>query len=246
MSYSFETATLTHTGKVRKVNEDSLYANAKSGVWVVADGMGGHRDGNIASNKITEAARKMAEQGEPNSRLAVHLSEINRELMLISNGDESRLVGSTVTALLANGGSYSCVWAGDSRCYLVRGGQIQQLSRDHTEVQEFVNNGLISAEEARNWHRRNVITRAVGADITLNLDEMQGNFADGDCFVLCSDGLTGHVTDAEILSTVTWAAPQPACAGLVDLALERGGRDNVSVIVIQVTLSSNTVITQKG
>ena len=246
MNYSFDTATLTHPGKVRQVNEDSLYANAKRGVWVVADGMGGHRDGNIASAMITEAARKMAEQGEPNSRLAGHLAEVNRELLQISNGEESKLVGSTVTALLADGGGYSCVWAGDSRCYLVRGGQIQQLSRDHTEAQEFVANGLISEEEARNWHRRNVITRAVGADDNLQLDQAQGSFAEGDCFILCSDGLTGHVTDAEILSSVTWAAPEPACASLVDLALERGGKDNISVIVIHVTRSGKTVITQKG
>ena len=100
-------------------------------------------------------------------------------------------------------------------------------------------------EEAHSWHRKNVITRAVGATSELELDQVQGSLKEGDCFILCSDGLTGHVSDGEILSSVTWADPAHACVKLVELALDRGGKDNVSVIVINVGLAGKTVIVRK-
>lgn len=244
MRFTFETASQTHTGKVRRINEDSLFADPKRGLWLVADGMGGHRDGGIASNMITEAARSLSTYGETRAQLAAQLTQVNQNLLGLSNGDHSNIVGSTIVALLAEGSNYTCIWAGDSRCYLVRAGQIRQVSRDHTEVQELVTSGIITPEEARTWPRRNVITRAVGAADKLELEQVSDTLAEGDCFVLCSDGLTGHVTDAEILSAVTWSAPEPACGQLLALALERGGKDNISIIVVNVSNPNKTHIVQ--
>ena len=217
MGFAFETASQTHTGKVRKQNEDSLFADGVNGLWVVADGMGGHRDGGIASAMITTSLRQMLERREPKSALAARLAQVNAVLLGQSNGQDDDIIGSTVAALLAENDSYNCVWAGDSRCYLVRRGLIVQISRDHTEVQELVNAGMITAEEARHWHRRNVITRAIGVTDDLQLERAGGEIFEGDCFVLCSDGLTGHVSDAEILSHVTWASAQQACDNLISL-----------------------------
>ena len=113
------------------------------------------------------------------------------------------------------------------------GGEIRQVSRDHTEVQELVDSGTVSAAEARNWPRRNVITRAVGIFDEPELDLVQGELKSGDTFVLCSDGLTGPVEDAEIHSSIASRSPQAACDALIDMALERGASDNVTVIVVR-------------
>jgi len=244
MKFNFETAALTHVGNVRKVNEDSLFADARRGIWVVADGMGGHRDGGVASAMITDAARALINTERLSTQLSKQLAKINQTLADLAGGEDHNIIGSTVAALLAEGANFTCVWAGDSRCYLVRKGVINQISRDHTEVQELVASGIITLEEARTWPRRNVITRAVGAARTLELDQVTGVVAAGDCFVLCSDGLTGHVTDAEILSSVTWSAPQPACEQLLALALERGGKDNISIIVVNVRNPDKTFVIQ--
>jgi serine/threonine protein phosphatase PrpC len=234
----FETASITHEGRVRKFNEDSVYANADRGIWVVADGMGGHKDGNVASGMIANTAReigKSASQAELLADFKNRIAAVNATLLGLSNGDNDQLVGSTVVGLLIQDSKYTCAWAGDSRCYLVRRGKISQVSHDHTEVQELVDKGIISKSEAKTWPRRNVITRAVGADHDLELEFLSGQVETEDCFVLCSDGLTGHVEDAEILSCVTWSPAQEACEKLLALALDRGGKDNVSVIVVCVS-----------
>ena len=143
------------------------------------------------------------------------------------------IIGSTVAAVLVYGAHYACVWSGDSRIYLIRGKEIRQVSHDHTEVQELVDSGAVSAAEARNWPRRNVITRAVGIFDDPELDLVQGEIKSGDTFVVCSDGLTGPVEDAEILHSIDTHAPQAACDALIDLSLDRGARDNVTVIVVR-------------
>ncbi len=246
--FEFETSSRTHTGHVRKFNEDSVFTNADIGIWLVADGMGGHNDGNVASAMIADAA---AVFDEPASQLSLvenfkrKIYDVNTRLLNISNGDNALLVGSTVIALLIEGHSFSCIWAGDSRCYLVRSGAISQVSHDHTEVQDLVDQGTISAHEAKTWPRRNVITRAVGADHDLQLETIVGDVRHGDCFILCSDGLTGHVSDQEIQTTVRWSRPREACDKLIDLALERGGKDNVSVVVVQVSVPDKTTIVQR-
>jgi serine/threonine protein phosphatase PrpC len=236
----FETAAITHTGLVREVNEDSVFTSAKHGIWLVADGMGGHRDGGIASSMVTEAAATFANESNHGLTFLEQMKRVNAKLLERSNGHLDSIVGTTVNALIVEGTHFFCLWAGDSRCYLIRNGKLSQISQDHTEVQELVNSGVISTEEAKTWPRRNVITRAVGVHNKLDMDLAEGEIQAGDCFVLCSDGLTGHVSDAEILSHVIWSSPQFACDRLLALALERGGKDNISIIVLRAAKPDKT------
>ncbi len=246
-SLLFETTAVTHQGRVRKYNEDSIFSDAARGLWVVADGMGGHKDGNVASAMIVDAAKSSVTRenaSDLSAALEAELAAVNSHLLGLSNGEDHNLVGSTVAALIIQQSRYTCLWAGDSRCYLVRAGTITQVSRDHTEVQELVDRGTITADEALTWPRRNVITRAVGASAMLQLDIASGTVENRDCFVLCSDGLTGHVSNAEICEAVNWASAKEAGERLLNLALERGGKDNISVIVVQATRRDEKTMVQ--
>ena len=233
LAFTFVTDTVTHPGKVRKVNEDSLFARPKYGIWLVADGMGGHRDGNIASAMIAEAAGHLTGGKTLVADFVACIKDVNQRLIGMSNGVHEQIVGSTVNALIIQGTRFSCLWAGDSRCYLIRAGALSQISRDHTEAEELLYAGAITAQEAKAWPRRNVITRAVGAAQDIELASSEGDVEPGDMFILCSDGLTTHVSDPEILNLAASAAPQIICEKLLQLALERGGKDNISIIVLQ-------------
>jgi serine/threonine protein phosphatase PrpC len=231
----FETGSATHAGKIREVNEDNYLVGADCGIWLVADGMGGHKNGRLASSIVVEAARTLGRAASAPDLLARFNDRIfraNAELLKLSGGDEDSVIGSTIAALLVFGNHFACVWSGDSRVYRVRGAKMSQISRDHTEVQELVDRGVIKPSEAKTWPRRNVITRAVGVFEEPDLEAVQGELQPGDSFVLCSDGLTGHVEDREILHYVVGQPPQQACDALVRLTLERGARDNVTVIVV--------------
>lgn len=244
----FETAALTHPGHVRRLNEDSIFTDGERGIWVVADGMGGHRDGNLASAMIADAARgvgKHASLMEFAEAFRRDIDAVNAELLARSQGRPDSIIGSTVVALLTVDGNYCCLWAGDSRCYLVRAGRIEQLSRDHTEVQELVDRGVISQEEAASWPRRNVVTRAVGAIDDFQLEQASGVVKSGDRFVLCSDGLTGHVKDEEILAVSTRLSANQAGHELLELALARGGKDNISVVVVNVVDRGATTLVMR-
>jgi serine/threonine protein phosphatase PrpC len=236
-AFRFETGTATHTGRVRQVNEDGLFADAEWGVWLVADGMGGHENGQLASATIVKEASTIGNAVSAPDLLARFRDRIFRANARLLQAAEHQgpnvIIGSTVAAVLVYGGHYACVWSGDSRIYLRRGDEFRQVSRDHTEVQELVDSGTVSAAEARNWPRRNVITRAVGIFDDPELDLVQGELEAGDTFVVCSDGLTGPVEDAEILHSIESHPPQAACDALIDMALERGASDNVTVIVVQ-------------
>jgi serine/threonine protein phosphatase PrpC len=147
---------------------------------------------------------------------------------------DGQMMASTVAALMLHGLEYAVLWSGDSRVYLVNDGEMRQVTRDHTEAQELIESGMLTAEEAKTWPRRNVITRAVGVMDELEFDLVRGEVAAGDRFVLCSDGLTNHVSDDEIRDTVLRTTPQTACDELIRLTLDRGATDNVTVIVVHV------------
>jgi protein phosphatase len=245
----FETGFTTHVGRVRRVNEDSVHTSETDGVWMVADGMGGHRDGQLASSTVVEAAKTMgraASAPDLLSRFNDRIYRANAQLMVMSNGDHHRIMGSTVAAVLVFGRQFACVWAGDSRVYLIRGWMITQLSRDHTEVQELLDKGVIQPSEAETWPRKNVITRAVGVNDDPGLDVVQGELQPGDTFVICSDGLTGHVSNNEILELAVAGSARLASEALVQLALDRGGKDNVSVIVLRVAQGSQKTVIQRA
>jgi protein phosphatase len=236
-AFCFETGAATHSGKVREVNEDGLFSDPERGVWLVADGMGGHQAGRLASSLIVSEVSTIGRAVSAPDLLARFQDRIyraNSELIrLAAQSQAGTIIGSTVAALLIYGQYYACTWSGDSRVYLLRGPNFKQLSRDHTELQELMDSGILSAEEAGQWPRRNVITRAIGIFEEPELDLVQGELMLADTFVLCSDGLTGHVRDTEILATVEQLPPQTACDKLIQMTLDRGASDNVTVMVVR-------------
>jgi serine/threonine protein phosphatase PrpC len=231
----FETGAATHVGKVRGHNEDSLLARPEAGIWAVADGMGGHDAGDLASATVIEALQSI----EPADSAAELLMSCERRVVsanatLIEIGrGRGATIGTTVAVLLTHDAHFACVWSGDSRIYLVRDGAISLQSRDHTVVQDLIAAGQLSPAEARNAPGRNVITRAIGIDDHPELEIRDGVLRAGDVFVLCSDGLTTHVDDDEILEQVISATPQHACDALIGLTLSRGAVDNVTIVVVR-------------
>jgi protein phosphatase len=232
----FETGAVTHVGKVRERNEDSYLTRPETGIWAVADGMGGHEDGDLASQTVIEALRSIespTSAAELLSRCESQVAIANDRLKQISSERGGAIIGATVAVLLAYDSHYACVWSGDSRIYVVRAGGITQLSRDHTEVQQLLSEGIITPKEAKNWTGRNVITRAIGVFDEPELEVSSGPLQPGDSFVICSDGLTNHVQDDEILDCVRANLSQQACDRLLELTLQRGAVDNVTVIVVR-------------
>ena len=238
---AFESYGVSHKGCVRDHNEDSYLVEPQIGLWVVADGMGGHEAGEVASASIVEHLATIgiaSSAPDLRARFEDRLSRAHAEIRRISRS-RGVTIGSTVAALLAMDGRFACLWSGDSRVYLVRDGAISQISRDHTEVQELLDSGAISAAEAENWPRRNVITRAIGVNDEIAIDFQQGETLAGDIFILSTDGLTAHVSDAEIAAAVLSSAPQAACEKLLAMVLERGGTDNVTIVLVKIRDKGN-------
>ena len=227
------TAMRTDPGKVRPLNEDSAVALPERGVWAVADGMGGHERGDVASRLVTDRLARLPPTANGQELLrAVRstLADCHRELREQAAGS---LCGCTVVVLLAVDAHFACLWAGDSRLYRLRAGRLNQLTRDHSLVQELIDQGQLTPEAARTHPWRNRITRAVGIGDRLELDAMQDRLLPGDRFLLCTDGLTGELEDTDIASTLASAAPEPAANALIALALERGGRDNITFVIVE-------------
>jgi protein phosphatase len=245
----FNSGAATDIGKVRSENEDSYLVLPEIGVWAVADGMGGHEAGSFASTTIVDALRNVAAPDSVSTLLTCcreRLASANRSLLQVSRDGGGIVIGATVAALLACGGYYACVWSGDSRIYLLRHRKITQISRDHTEVAELIAEGILSAEEAHTWPRRNVVTRAVGVYPELDLEVAQGKLEKDDIFIICSDGLTAHVSDREILAFASENPPQSACDLLVALTIERGAIDNVTVIIVHHAPHGSTAVSRQS
>ena len=235
---------VSHKGCVRDHNEDNYLVEPQTGLWVVADGMGGHEAGELASASIVDHLSTIGIPSSAPDLRARFEDRLNRANTEIRNISLSRgiTIGSTFAALLAMDGRFACLWAGDSRIYLVRNGLITQVSKDHSEVQELLDRGVISAEEALTWPRRNVITHAVGISDQLKMDFQQGVLMPGDIFVLNTDGLTAHVSDAEIEAAVRSADPQMACRSLLEMVLARGGTDNVTIVLVKMGAGRNGML----
>jgi len=233
---------ISHTGKVRKLNEDAYIERPDIGLWAVADGMGGHAAGDVASQTVVEA---LARVGPPQTlRTAVddvedQLLAANARLRELARGyDDDRTIGSTVVSLLAYGQHCIVMWVGDSRAYLHRQGVLSQLTRDHSQVGELVRQGVILEEDAEAHPSANVITRAIGAADELFMDIDAEGVQPSDTLLLCSDGLYRHVTDAEIGEHLAQQDPETICQQLVALTLERGAQDNVTLLVMRVQPAS--------
>lgn len=237
----FESYGISHRGRVRRLNEDSYLIDPESGLWLVADGMGGHDAGEVASASIVDHLATIgiaSSAPDLRARFEDRLSRAHAEIRKLSR-ERGVTIGSTIVALLVMDGHFVCLWSGDSRIYLVREGAITQVSRDHTEVQELLDRGMISETEARNWPRRNIITRAIGVSDEIVVDFQHGEILPGDVFVLASDGLTAHVSDAEIEAAVVSATPRQVCERLLAKVLERGGTDNVTIVLVKMQGSRN-------
>jgi len=234
---TFECVSRTDVGLRRKVNEDSMLMRTDRGLWAVADGMGGHDAGDVASAKVTESLLRLPiVYGLDNlvEGAVDELGKANGELIALAGADD-RTIGSTVVGLAIADGQYRCFWAGDSRAYRIRGQGIEQLTRDHSLVQGLVDAGMLRPEEAENHPNANVITRAVGVAPELKIDVASGDARPGDQFLLASDGLTRLVNDDELVREMTSHPPAQAADALVETVLSRGAPDNVSIIIVKLT-----------
>ena len=235
----FECASRTHVGLRRKVNEDSLLARNDRGLWVVADGMGGHEAGDIASSKVTEALADVpaAEDIDELVDLVIGaLKRVNHDLIaLAGSAGGQRSIGTTVVGLAIAGGEFRCFWAGDSRAYRLRDGNILQLTRDHSMVQDLVDAGMLRPEDAADHPNSNIITRAIGVTEELRIDTVSGDVRAGDQFLLASDGLTRMVDDRELAAQLTAAAPAEAADNLIEMVLSRGAPDNATLIIAKLS-----------
>lgn len=234
---SFRSAARTHVGTVRQRNEDAVLDRAEIGLWAVADGAGGHDRGDYASARIVGALGEVdpalhgvALLDEVKTRLREVNLELRAKAATIGPG---ALIGSTVAVLLILGNQGYCLWAGDSRFYRMRAGQLRQLSRDQSHVQDLVDRGEIAPEAAATHVLVNIVTNLVGVSDELILEERQDRIEPGDVLLLCTDGLSGVVADFEIAEILRETPVAAAADRLIERALACGARDNVSTVVVR-------------
>lgn len=232
-------AARTHVGTVRRRNEDAVLERAEIGLWAVADGAGGHERGDYASSRIIAALRHL---DRAHSGLSLveevkgSLAEVNRDVRAkAATIGPNALIGSTVAVLLIWDDQCCCLWAGDSRLYRMRAGQLRQLTRDQSHVQDLVDRGEILPEAAPAHPMANIVTNLIGAFDRLVLEERHDRLEPGDILLLCSDGLSGALRDGEIAATLTGSPLTATADRLIERALDRGARDNVSAVVVEYT-----------
>ncbi|MBB4287202.1 PP2C family protein-serine/threonine phosphatase [Roseospira goensis] len=231
----FSFASASHVGRVRSVNEDCYIERPDIGLWAVADGMGGHSRGDVASRLVCEALSRLSWAGSALDLLngvRGTLYDADRELRRQAEtlGD-GQTVGTTVVVLLIHQDHYACVWAGDSRCYLLREGQLTRITHDHSVVQSMIDQGVLEESGAEQHPLANVVTQALGAPGELELATVHGPLAPGDVLLLCTDGLTRMVAEDDIAAVMNRDGPAGVRA-LIDAALAAGGRDNVTAVVV--------------
>ena len=231
----YRSAGLSDTGLVRQNNQDAFVERPEWGVWAIADGMGGHKDGDIASRMICDALVELPTTNTLDQMVDVvrrKLDEVNTYLWRVSRREEShRQTGSTVVAMLARRSRVAFLWAGDSRAYRLRGERLQRLTRDHTWASE-VADGSAILDKTPTGQSDTAITRAVGGAEALDLDLLSDQVCKGDRFLLCSDGLTREIDDAKLGSILKEGDAVECARQLLQAALAAGAHDNVSVIVI--------------
>jgi len=248
-------AARSDVGMVRSGNEDSFYAHSNKdvGLFIVADGMGGHAAGEVASEMAVQiVARELGDlqnvEGEiPRNRMATSIQDANRAIYerTIAESDKQGM-GTTVSVLmLADSGKWLIGQVGDSRIYLLRDGALSQITKDHSYVQEQVDAGLLTPEQARYHPYSNVITRCVGAGEEVEADTFQGEFRPGDVFLVASDGLTGMVDDRRLQQLLlSRASAGRIVDALIAEANYRGGLDNITAIVVQVVPTGSAASTE--
>jgi serine/threonine protein phosphatase PrpC len=235
----------THPGLVRRINEDRFCARDTVGLWAVADGMGGHSHGDWASNAVVQALESAGVPHDFRSATQTVADAIHSANRRIWGEAQRRAqqMGSTVVALLVQDGCFAALWVGDSRAYVLRDGMLHPLTRDHSQVQEMVDRGLITPDEARHHPRGHVLARAIGVGARLAVDVVTDEVAAGDLFLLCSDGLTGMLDETAIARIMADPDRQGALDALIAAALEGGAPDNVTAILVSVQEATRLTLT---
>ncbi|MFC5717613.1 PP2C family protein-serine/threonine phosphatase [Pseudomonas sp. GCM10022188] len=232
-------AARTATGKVRADNEDAVLERPRQGLWAVADGMGGHRGGALASRLIVDGLAELPLAGDLAERLGQVrqcLHRLNRQLgqtPTVTAACPDPVIGSTVVALLIEARRAACIWAGDSRCYLWRAGRLYQLSRDHSLVQQLIDEQRISPEQAAAHPAAHALTRAVGVGAALALEVVELEVLPGDAFLLCSDGLYQDLAPEALGAALALPSAALAVQRLFAQALDGPARDNLSAVVVR-------------
>lgn len=228
---------VTHVGKIRKINEDSILALSDQKIWVVADGMGGYSGGDFASQTIVDAVAMLPLDLEPAERMvALRQAIFDAHDVILAEIDArgGGTIGAAVVALMISGQHLVCFWAGDCRLYRLRDNMIELLTSDHSLVSELVHAGQLTWDEAEHHPQSNTITRAVGVGAVLELDKIRGTLESGDRFLLCSDGLNKYAGFEKLERALTGAPIETVSEKLMNIALEGGGADNISIIVVDV------------
>lgn len=233
----FRSSAASHPGPLRSLNEDRLLDRPDLGLWAVADGAGGHQGGDIAASTLIRTLHDLP----PDLGPAAALIEIRRRVgvahaalrhIAAARGSDA-MIATTLVLLLAQEGHFACLWAGDSRAYLIREGRLLRLTHDHSAVQELIDAGLIEAEGASAHPQANVITRAIGAaEDPPELDKVSDVLVCGDRFLLCSDGLSKVLPHDQMIALLTGRETAPATR-LVAAALAAGATDNISALVME-------------
>ena len=235
--FDWQSAGRSDVGSVRSVNEDTLLDQRDHGLWMVADGMGGHAAGDVASAMISQSlgpVRHPKTLAGFVDQVEEVLITVNERLLNISKNElDNQTIGSTVVALLAHKQHCAFLWVGDSRLYRLRGGTIEMVMQEHTQAEELVEQGLIKAEDAETHPTFNVLTRAVGAQDPLIVDVDVGDVHRDDIYLLCSDGLNKAVTDEEIQQLINAEDLTGSVERLIDTAIAQGSRDNVTVMLVR-------------
>lgn len=233
---TYKSASYSHVGMVRQINEDACLDLPDAGLWAVADGMGGHAAGDYVASLIVDTLRRIP----PSDSLAIYsnalrtrLAEVNAAVREEAGNRGVSMMGSTVVLLAVRGDTAICLWAGDSRLYRLRDGVLQSLSHDHSYVQDLIDSGLLSEAQARVHPRANIVTRAVGVADPLELSQVELDIQPGDTYLLCSDGLNKTAEDHEIRDVLGHANPYEVVRSLVHLGLTRGAPDNITAIVVK-------------
>lgn len=233
-----EWAVLSHKGLARAKNEDNLLVCADIGLFAVADGMGGHQAGEVASRLALESLETAVRQTDHADLLHVlkdAFEEANKSVYSAAQGNpDCEKMGTTLTACIIRKGKLYWLHIGDSRGYLLRDNEIKQFTEDHSYVSDFVRKGELTPEEAEVHPYRHVLTRALGTEPLINVDKGTVTLEPGDKILLCTDGLTVHLNDEEILKVARRGKPAEQAKRLLKTALERGGVDNITLILIKI------------
>jgi len=228
---------LTDIGNKRLHNEDAFYSSDEKGVWFVADGVGGHNAGDFASQSLVDAIAKFkpeANLDDSVETLEYIIQQTNDMLVDKAAGiDEAAVIGSTIALLIVHKSNGVILWAGDSRIYRIRAEAVEQLTYDHSLINEMIKNGDIDPKDPSSYPESNKITRAIGFSKALQLDHRNLSILPGDRYILCSDGLTKYLDDKEILSTSLSDSVASSNQKMLQKALDAGGTDNITTLTIE-------------